>query len=70
MSHGSQFITKDFKKFMQYTGLVHTFTSIGYPQSNEKIERLFRIVKTDCIRRQSFLSIEDARKQIDEYIVY
>jgi len=68
--HGSQFIAKDFKKFIRYVGLIHTFTSIGYPQSNGKIERLFRTVKTDCIRRQSFLSIEDARKQIDEYIDY
>lgn len=51
-------------------GLVHTFTSVGYPQSNGKIERLFRTVKADFIRKQSFLSIEDARKQISEYILY
>ena len=68
--HGSQFIAKDFKRFIRYAGLKHTFTSIGYPQSNGKIERLFRTVKTDCIRRQSFLSIEDARKQIDKYTLY
>ena len=27
-------------------------------------------MKADCIRRRSFLSIEDARKQISEYIWY
>ena len=68
--HGSQFIAKDFKKFIRYAGLIHTFTSIGYPQSNGKIERLFRTLKSDCIRKQSFLSPEDARKQIKEYIWY
>ena len=68
--HGSQFIAKDFKKFIRYAGLVHTFTSVGYPQSNGKIERLFRTVKADCIRKQSFLSIDDARRQIREYICY
>jgi len=68
--HGSQFIAKDFKKFIRYAGLVHTFTSVGYPQSNGKIERLFRPLKTDCIRRQSFLSPDDARNQISEYICY
>lgn len=67
---GSQFVAKDFKQFIRYAGLVHTFTSVGYPQSNGKIERLFRTVKADCIRRRSFLSIEDARKQIDEFIWY
>ncbi len=34
---GSQFIAKDFKKFIRYVGLNHTFTSVGYPQSNGKI---------------------------------
>ena len=68
--HGSQFIAKDFKKFIRYTGLIHTFISVGYPQSNGKIERLFRTIKSDCIRKYSFLSLEDARKQINEYIQY
>ena len=68
--HGSQFIAKDFKKFIRLVGLNHTFISVGYPQSNGKVERLFRTIKSDCIRRYSFLSIEDARKQICEYIQY
>ena len=67
---GTQFIAKDFKTFIRYTGLTHTFTSVGYPQSNGKIERFFRTVKTNCIRRHSFLSIEDARKQISNYVCY
>jgi putative transposase len=67
---GTQFIAKDFKKFIRYAGLVHTFTSVGYPQSNGKIERLFRTLKADCIRKKSFLSIKDARRQIEEYVRY
>jgi len=67
---GSQFIAKDFRRFIRYAGLTHTFTSISYPQSNGKIERLFRTVKNDCIRKRSFLSIKDARKQISEYTWY
>ena len=34
--HGTQFIAKDFKKFIKLVGLNHTFTSVGYPQSNGK----------------------------------
>ena len=67
---GSQFIAKDFKQFVRFVGLSHTFTSVGYPQSNGKIERFFRTAKTLCIRRQSFVSIEDARRQLDEFVHY
>ena len=67
---GSQFIAKDFKEFIRYAGVSHTFTSVGYPQSNGKIERFFRTAKTSCIRRQSFLSVHDARAQLDEFIRY
>ena len=46
----SQFIAKDFKKFIQYTSLNYPFTSVIYPQSNENIGLLLRIVKSYCIR--------------------
>lgn len=68
--HGSKFIAKDFRRFIRYAGLTHTFVSVGYAQSNGKVERLFHTVKANCLRRKSFLSIEDAQKQIDEYIWY
>jgi len=43
---------------------------VSYPQSNGKIERFFRTTKEECIRKNSFLSIEDARKIIDKYVDY
>ncbi len=46
------------------------FTSAGYSQSNGKIERFIRSIKTECIRRTAILFISDARKQIDNYIKY
>jgi len=48
---GTQFIAKDFKRFIRYAGLVHTFTSVGYPQSNGKN----RAVRQD---RKNFLHQE------------
>jgi len=68
--HGSQFIAKDFGRSIRYSSLTRAFTSVGCPQSNGKVERLFRTIKADCVPRRSFLSIEDARTQIDEYIWY
>jgi len=46
----------------------HIRVSVYYPQSNGKIERFHKTTKTETIRKQSYLSIEDAGKQIADYI--
>ncbi len=68
--HGGQFIAKEFNDYIRYVGLTHTLISVGYPQSNGKLERFFGTAKRECIRRNSFLSIKDARKIIDQFIEY
>jgi putative transposase len=65
---GGQFISRELKNYLRYVGLKQTYISTGYPQSNGKIERFFKTAKEECIRRNSFLSIDDARKVIDRYI--
>jgi len=65
---GGQFISRELKNYLRYIGLKQTYISVGYPQSNGKIERFFKTAKEECIRRNSFLSIDDARKIIDRYI--
>ena len=67
---GGQFISREFRSYLRYMGLKQTYTSVGYPQSNGKIERFFKTAKEECIRRNSFLSLSDARKIIDRYIEY
>ncbi|MGQ9818073.1 MAG: transposase [bacterium] len=67
---GGQFISKEFNAYIRNVGLTHRFISVGYPQSNGKLERFFGTAKRECIRRNSFLSIEDARKIIDRFIEY
>jgi len=67
---GGQFISKEFNAYIRNVGLTHTLISVGYPQSNGKLERFFGTAKRECIRRSSFLSIEDARKIIDRFIEY
>lgn len=66
--NGSQFISKDFKDFIRMSELTHVKISVGYPQSNGKIERYHRTIKTEKIRQSSFLSEKDARTQIAEYV--
>lgn len=65
---GGQFISRELKNYLRYIGLKQTYISVGYPQSNGKIERFFKTAKEECIRRNSFLSIDDARRIIDRYI--
>jgi transposase InsO family protein len=66
--NGSQFISKDFHDYLKFVGLQHIRTSIGYPQGNGKIERYHRSINEECLKKQSFINLDDARTQIDKYI--
>ena len=67
--NGPQFIAKDFKEFIRIAGMKHVRTSPYYPQSNGKIERWHRTIKSECIRPGVLLSLDDARVVVGKYIV-
>jgi putative transposase len=66
--NGPQFIAKDFKEFIRISGMTHVRTSPFYPQSNGKLERWHKSLKGDCIRVQTPLSLEDARRIVAQYV--
>jgi len=66
--NGKQFVAKDLKEYLRNCGLKQVRTSVYYPQSNGKIERFHGTIKSEAIRKQSYLSINDARRQIEGYI--
>jgi transposase-like protein len=66
--NGPQFIAKDFKQFIRICGMTHVRTSPYYPQSNGKLERYHRTIKSDCIRPGTPLSLEDARRIIEKFV--
>lgn len=66
--NGSQFIARDFKEFIRISGMTHVKTSPNYPQSNGKIERYHRSLKSECIRPKTPLSLEDARRVVSCYV--
>jgi putative transposase len=66
--NGPQFVAKDFKQFIRLCGMTHVRTSPYYPQSNGKIERFHRTIKGDCIRPQTPLSLDDARRIVADYV--
>jgi putative transposase len=66
--NGPQFIAKDFKEFIRICGMTHVRTSPYYPQSNGKIERWHRTIKGDCLRPETPLTLEDARRIVARYV--
>lgn len=66
--NGPQFIAKDFKEFVRIAGLTHVKTAPYYPQSNGKIERWHKSLKTDCIRPGTPLDLEQARRLITNFV--
>ena len=68
--NGPQFIAKDFKEYIRISGMTHVRTSPFYPQSNGKLERWHRTVKHESIRPHCPLNVEDARRIVDEFVIY
>jgi transposase InsO family protein len=66
--NGPQFIARDFKEFIRIWGMTHVKTSPYYPQSNGKIERWHRSLKSECIRPGVPLSLIDARRLVENYV--
>lgn len=66
--NGPQFIAKDFKEFIRISGMTHVKTSPYYPQSNGKIERFHRSLKSEGIRPGTPLSIDDAKRVVTKFV--
>jgi putative transposase len=68
--NGPQFIAKEFKSFVRLCEMQHVRISPGYPQSNGKIEVWHKTLKTECIRPQTPLNLEDAFRVVSRYVVH
>jgi putative transposase len=66
--NGPQFIAKDFKEFIRISGMTHVRTSPYYPQSNGKLERWNKSIKSECIRPGVPLSLDDAERLVAQYV--
>jgi len=68
--NGPQFIARDFKAFIALCGMTHVRTRPYYPQSNGKLERYHRTLKTDAIRPGTPLNLCDAWRITDRFVTY
>ena len=66
--NGPQFIPRDFKEFIRLSGMTHVRTSPYYPQSNGKLERWHKSLKTECIRPACPTDAEQARRLVASYV--
>ena len=68
--NGPQFISREFKEFIRFSGMDHVRTSPYYPQSNGKYERMNGSLKKEVIRAKSLSSIEEARRCVENWVGY
>jgi len=66
--NGPQFIARDFRGFIRLCGMTHVRTSPYYPQSNGKLERLNKTLKTESIRPNSPDTADEARRIVTEFV--
>ena len=66
--NGPQFISKDFKEFIRISGMTHVKTSPYYPQSNGKLERYHRTIKSTCIRVNTPLSLDNCQRLVADFV--
>jgi transposase InsO family protein len=66
--NGPQFMAKEFKASIRIKGTDHVWKSPCYPQSNGKIERFHQNIKRECIRPQTPLDLDDAKRIIQKYV--
>jgi len=68
--NGSQFISKDFEELLALLEFGHTLTSANHPQSNGKLERFNRTLKSEHVRRSAYLNYQDACIRMAQWIAY
>ena len=68
--NGPQFVARDFKTFIREVGMTHVRTAPYSPQSNGKLERYHRTIKTTTIRPACPSSYEEATRLIRDFVVH
>lgn len=66
--NGPQFIARDFKEYIRLTGMTHVRTAPFYPQSNGKLERYHKTLKSEAIRVAQPTTLEEARTVVQTFV--
>jgi putative transposase len=70
VDNGSEFISKVMDKWAYERGVELDFSRPGKPTDNAKVESFNGRLRQECLNAHWFLSLEDARRKIDEWRQY
>ena len=65
---GSQYTSQGYYDLVKQYGILPSMSRPGIPLDNAPVENFFGILKTECIYRQKFQTIKQAKSVINEYI--
>ena len=67
---GFQYTSQGYFKLTQSYGIIPSMSRRGNPYDNALAENFFSILKTECIHRVKLQTFAEARRLIDEYILF
>ncbi|SCY55283.1 putative transposase [Nitrosospira sp. Nsp13] len=70
VDNGSEFISKVMDKWAYKRGIELDFSRPGKPTDNAKVESFNGRLRQECLNAHWFLSLEDARRKIDDWRQY
>lgn len=70
MYYGSEFISKVMDKWAYERGIELDFSRPGKPTDNAKVESFNGRFRQECLNQHWFLSLDDARRKINEWRRY
>ena len=65
---GSQYTSNDFEKLLINSGMIHSYSKKGYPYDNACTESFNATLKKEEVNLKSYLSFDEARLAIFEFI--
>ena len=68
--NGAQYVCDDFKKLLALLEIEDSKTRPFHPQSNGKVERFHRTLKTEHVRRTAYMSASYAELKMAEWITW
>ena len=66
--NGGQYVAAEFKAYLRERDISHSRAHPHHPQSNGKIERFHKSLKTECVRKKAMGSLDEARMLISQYV--
>ena len=69
-SKGEKAQLHPFERMLKEMGIKHRYTRPYRPQTNGKVERLWRSMNEDLLEGVVFKSIEELREELEKYLIY